>query len=267
MNSITLDLVMNYAIQVVIGLIIFFIGKKIARIITDIIIKGLNKTPNFDKTLGKFLSSVIYGILLVVVALAALSQMGIQTTSFIAVLGAVGLAIGLAFKDTLSNISSGIMIILFQPIKIDEFVEAGGVSGIVEEINIFHTFMKTPDNKMIILGNASIINGNIINYSRKATRRVDMVFSISYSDNIKLAKDSILEIVNADARVLKEPDLPFVAVKELAASSINLVVRVWVKSEDYWNVNFDTIENVKLKFDAVGITIPFPQVEMNTKGH
>jgi len=267
MNSITLDLVMNYAIQVVIGLIIFFIGKKIARIITDIVIKGLNKTPNFDKTLGKFLSSVIYGILLVVVALAALSQMGIQTTSFIAVLGAVGLAIGLAFKDTLSNISSGIMIILFQPIKIDEFVEAGGVAGIVEEINIFHTFMKTPDNKMIILGNASIINGNIINYSRKATRRVDMVFGISYSDNIKLAKECILGVVNADERVLKEPDLPFVAVKELAESSVNLVVRVWVKSEDYWNVNFDTIEKVKLKFDEVGITIPFPQVEMNTRGH
>lgn len=265
--DVTIDLVMGYGLKIIIGVIIFYVGKKLARVVTDIIIKGLNKTPSFDKTLGKFLSSVIYGILLVVVALAALAQIGVQTTSFIAILGAVGLAIGLAFKDTLSNISSGIMIILFQPIKIDEFVEAGGVAGIVEEINIFHTFMKTPDNKMIILGNASIINGNIINYSRKATRRVDMVFGISYSDNIKLAKDSILEVVNADSRVLKEPELPFVAVKELAESSVNLVVRVWVKSEDYWNVNFDTIENVKLKFNEVGITIPFPQVEMNTKGH
>lgn len=265
--DITMDVVMGYGLKILIGIIIFYVGKKLARVVTDIIIKGLNKTPNFDKTLGKFLSSVIYGILLVVVALAALAQIGVQTTSFIAILGAVGLAIGLAFKDTLSNISSGIMIILFQPIKIDEFVEAGGVAGIVEEINIFHTFMKTPDNKMIILGNASIINGNIINYSRKATRRVDMVFGISYSDNIQLAKDSILEVVSADSRVLKEPELPFVAVKELAESSINLVVRVWVKSEDYWNVNFDTIEKVKLKFDQVGITIPFPQVEMNTKGH
>jgi small conductance mechanosensitive channel len=265
--DLTMDVVMGYGLKILIGVIIFYVGKKLARVVTDIIIKGLNKTPNFDKTLGKFLSSVIYGILLVVVALAALAQIGVQTTSFIAILGAVGLAIGLAFKDTLSNISSGIMIILFQPIKIDEFVEAGGVAGIVEEINIFHTFMKTPDNKMIILGNASIINGNIINYSRKATRRVDMVFGISYSDNIKLAKEAILEVVNNDERILKEPDLPFVAVKELADSSINLVVRVWVKSEDYWNVNFDTIENVKLKFDEVGITIPFPQVEMNTKGH
>jgi small conductance mechanosensitive channel len=264
---VSLDLVMNYALQIIIGIVIFYVGRKIARLMTDVVIKGLNKTPNFDKTLGKFLSSVIYGILLVVVALAALSQMGIQTTSFIALLGAIGLAIGLAFKDTLSNISSGIMIILFQPIKIDEFVEVAGVAGIVEEINIFHTFMKTPDNKMIILGNASIINGNIINYSRKATRRVDLVFSISYNDNIKLAKESILEIANADARVLQEPDVPFVAVKELADSSINLVVRIWVKSEDYWDVNFDTIENVKLKFDEAGITIPFPQVEMNTKGH
>jgi small conductance mechanosensitive channel len=265
--SITLDLVMSYAVQVALGLAIFFIGKKVAKIVSELFIKGFEKTPNYDKTLGKFLSSVLYGILLVVISLAALSQIGIQTTSFIAVLGAVGLAIGLAFKDTLSNISSGIMIILFRPIKIDEFVEVAGVAGIVEEINIFHTFMKTPDNKMIILGNASIINGNIINYSRKATRRVDMVFGISYGDNIKLAKDSILEVLNTDERILKEPDLPFVAVKELADSSINLVVRVWVKSEEYWNVNFDTIENVKLKFDEVGITIPFPQVEMNTKGH
>lgn len=265
--NITMDLIVQYSIQVLIALVIFYVGKKIAKIITEVIVKGLNKTPNFDKTLGKFLSSVIYGILLIVVGLAALSQMGIQTTSFIAVLGAVGLAIGLAFKDSLSNISSGIMIILFQPIKIDEFVEAGGVSGIVEEINIFHTVMKTPDNKMIILGNASIINGNIINYSRKETRRVDMVFSISYSDNIQLAKEAILDVVNNDSRVLKEPDAPFVAVKELADSSINLITRVWVKSDDYWGVNFDTIEKVKLKFDEVKITIPFPQVEMNTKGH
>ena len=264
MENITLDLVISYGIKILIGIAIFYVGKKLARVLTDIIIKGLSKTPNFDKTLGAFLSSVIYGVLLVVVALAALAQIGIQTTSFIAILGAVGLAIGLAFKDTLSNISSGIMIILFQPIKIDEFVEAGGVSGIVEEINIFHTFMRTPDNKLIILGNASIINGNIINYSRKETRRVDMVFGISYSDNIKLAKDSILEVVNSDPRVLKEPELPFVAVKELADSSVNLVVRVWVKVDDYWGVNFDTIEKVKLKFDEVGITIPFPQVEMNT---
>ncbi|MCI0500968.1 MAG: mechanosensitive ion channel [Epsilonproteobacteria bacterium] len=263
----TIDVMIGYGLKILIGVIIFYAGKKLARVVTNIIIKGLSKTPNFDKTLGKFLSSVIYGILLIVIALTALAQIGIQTTSFIAILGAVGLAIGLAFKDTLSNISSGIMIILFQPIKIDEFVEAGGVSGIVEEINIFHTFMKTPDNKMIILGNSSVINGNIINYSRKATRRVDMIFSISYNDNIQLAKDSILEVVNDDSRVLKEPDLPFVAVKELAESSINLVVRVWVKSEDYWNVNFDTIEKVKLRFDQVGITIPFPQVEMNTKGH
>ncbi len=265
--NITMEMVTQYTIQILIGLVIFYVGKKIARIITDIIIKGLDKTPNFDKTLGKFFSSVIYGILLIVVALAALAQMGVQTTSFIAVLGAVGLAIGLAFKDSLSNISSGIMIILFQPIRIDEFVEAAGVSGIVEEINIFHTVMKTPDNKMIILGNSSIINSNIINYSRKETRRVDFVFGISYSDNIQVAKDTILEVLNSDERVLLEPDLPFVAVKELADSSINLVARVWVKSDDYWKVNFDMIEKVKIRFDQVGITIPFPQVEMNTKAH
>jgi len=254
---VSLDVVMNYALQITLGLVIFVIGKSIAKIITRMLIKGLEQAPNYDKTLGKFLSSVINGILLIVVGLAALSQMGVQTTSFIALLGAVGLAIGLAFKNSLSNISSGVMIIFFQPIKIDEFVEISGVSGIIEEINIFHTVMRTLDNKMIILGNTSIINGNIINYSRKKTRRVDMIFRISYSDNIQLAKETILEIVNNDLRVLKEPDLPFVAVKELADSSINLVVRVWVKSDDYWGVNFDTIEKVKLKFDEVKITIPF----------
>jgi len=198
--------------------------------------------------------------LLVIVALASLSQIGIETTSFIAVLGAVGLAIGLAFQSTLSNISAGIMIILFQPIKIDEFVEVGGVSGTVEEINIFHTFMKTGDNKMIILGNASIISGKIINYSRKPTRRVDMVFEINYNNNIKLVKEAILEVLNDDSRILFEPELPFVAVKELGESSITLMVRVWVKSENYWGVNFQTIEKVKNKFDEIGLHISCPQI-------
>lgn len=255
MGNITFDLIISHSVQIAIGVLIFYIGKKLARIFTDIIIKGLSKTPDFDKTLGKFLSSVIYGLLLVIVALASLSQMGIETTSFIAVLGAVGLAIGLAFQSTLSNISAGIMIILFQPIKIDEFVEVGGVSGTVEEINIFHTFMKTGDNKMIILGNASIISGKIINYSRKPTRRVDINFNLPYDTNIKLAKDTILEIIKDDLRVLNEPDLPFVAVQELGETTINLVVRVWVKKEDYWGVHFDTIEKVKTKFDEFGKVI------------
>jgi small conductance mechanosensitive channel len=256
MDNINWDLISNYSVQVIIGILIFYVGRKFARVMTDVIIKGLNKTPDFDKTLGKFLSSVIYGILLIVVILAALSQIGIQTTSFIAILGAIGLTIGLAFKDSLANISSGIMIIIFQPIKIDEYVEVGGVAGTVEEINIFHTFLKTGDNKMIILGNASIINGNIINYSRKQTRRVEMTFSISYKDNIKDAKDAILDVVKNDTRVLNEPELPFVAVKELGLNSIILIARIWVKSEDYWGVNFETLEKVKNKFDEIGIKIP-----------
>jgi len=251
-----------FLMKVAIALAIFFIGKKVARWITDFSLQNLKKSGQIDETLEKFLSSVIYGILLVVVTLAALGQLGVETTSFIAILGAVGLAVGLAFQSTLSNISAGVMIIIFKPIKVGEFVEAGGASGVVEEINIFNTLMKTGDNKVIIVSNSNIIGGNITNYSRKDTRRVDNVFGIGYDDDLKLAKEILLEILNSDERVLKEP-APFVAVSELADSSVNFLTRAWVKSEDYWGVKFDTIEKVKLTFDEKNISIPYPQMDIH----
>lgn len=251
-----------FILKVIIALAIFFIGKKAARWLTDFSLKSLNKTGQIDKTLETFLSSVIYGILLVVVSLSALGQLGVETTSFIAILGAIGLAVGLAFQSTLSNISAGVMIIIFRPIKVGEFVEAGGATGTVEEINIFNTMMKTGDNKVIIVANSRVIGGNITNYSRKDTRRVDTVFGIGYDDDLKLAKETLLEILHSDERVLKDPE-PFVAVSELADSSVNFVTRAWVKSEDYWGVKFDTIEKVKLTFDEKNISIPYPQMDIH----
>jgi len=256
------DMLIGWGIKIVIALAIFIIGKRVARWLTDFSLKSLSKSGKIDATLEKFLSSVIYGVLLVVVVLAALGQLGIETTSFIAILGAVGLAVGLAFQSTLSNISAGVMIIIFKPIKIGEFVEAGGTSGIIEEINIFNTMMKTGDNKVIIVANSNIIGGNITNYSRKDTRRVDTVFGIGYEDDLKLAKETLIEILNNNERILKDPE-PFVAVSELADSSVNFVTRAWVKSEDYWGVKFDTIEKVKLIFDEKNISIPYPQMDIH----
>jgi small conductance mechanosensitive channel len=256
------EMIISYGGQIVLALLIFFIGKKAARWITDFTVKSLGKSGQIDKTLESFLSSVIYGVLLVLVGLSALGQLGVETTSFIAILGAVGLAVGLAFKDTLSNISAGVMIIIFRPVKIGEFVEAGGATGTVEEVNIFNTMIKTGDNKLIIVANSRVIGGNIINYSRKETRRVDHVFGIGYDDDLKLAKDTLLEILKSDERILKDPE-PFVAVSELGDSSVNFVTRAWVKSADYWGVHFDTIEKVKLEFDEKNISIPYPQMDIH----
>jgi small conductance mechanosensitive channel len=255
---------MEYAINIAVAIAIFIVGKIAAKWFTKFIIKALEKSNNVDETLTKFLSSVLYGIMIVVVALAALSQAGVQTTSFIAILGAVGLAIGLAFKDTLSSISAGVMLMIFRPIKVGEYVEAGGTAGTIEEINIFNTILKTPDNKMIIVANANVIGSNIINYSRKETRRVDITFGIGYDDDLKKAKVLLENILSEDERILMDPK-PFVAVSELADNSVNFVTRSWVKSGDYWGVYFDTIEKVKLAFDENGISIPYPQMDIHTK--
>ena len=257
-----MDFIIQYGIQILIALAIFIIGKKVANILQGFLIKTLEKS-NTDETLTSFLGNVSYGLMLVVVVLAALSRLGVDTTSFIAILGAAGLAIGLAFSSALSNIGAGVMIIFFKPFKIGDFIEAGGTVGVVEDINVFNTILKTGDNKVIIAGNSNMISGNITNYSVKDTRRVDFVFGIGYDDDLKLAKQTLEEIVSADERVLQDP-APFVAVKELADSSVNFVVRAWVKSGDYWGVNFDTIEKVKLTFDEKGISIPYPQMDVHT---
>ena len=252
-----------YGLKIIGSLLILFIGKKVAKILTKLFVKMMSKS-NIDVTLAKFLDDVIYGLLIVVVVLAALNNLGVNTTSFVAVLGAAGLAVGLAFKDTFSNIGAGVLIIVFRPFKVGDFVEAGGESGSVEEISLFSVLMKTGDNKQIIIPNSRIIGNNITNFSAKETRRVDFVFGIGYDDDLKLAKATLEEIISADERVLQDPAI-LVAVSELADSSVNFTVRAWVKREDYWGVYFDTLEKVKLTFDAKNISIPYPQMDIHSQ--
>ena len=250
-----------YGFRLVGAILIFYIGKIIARFLTNLIKKAMRKA-NLDETITKFGGNVIYGGLMLFIILAALSKLGINTNSFIAVLGAAGLAVGLAFQGTLSNVGAGVLLVFFRPFNVGDFINAAGESGAVEEINLFSTLLKTGDNKQIIIPNSAIIGGNITNFSKKETRRVDFVFGIGYDDDLKLAKTTLEEIINADERVLEDP-AAFVAVSELADSSVNFVVRAWVKSGDYWGVKFDTIEKVKLTFDEKNISIPYPQMDVH----
>ncbi len=250
-----------YGLKLIAAVLIFYIGRIVAKILTNFSKKAMRKA-NLDETIIKFGGNVIYGGLMVFIILAALSKLGINTNSFIAILGAAGLAVGLAFQGTLSNLGAGVLLVFFRPFNVGDFINGAGESGVVEEINLFSTLLKTGDNKQIIIPNSSIIGGNITNFSAKETRRVDFVFGIGYDDDLKLAKTTLEEIINADDRVLKEP-AAFVAVSELADSSVNFVVRAWAKSEDYWGVHFDTIEKVKLSFDEKNISIPYPQMDVH----
>ena len=200
------------------------------------------------------------------VIIAALGMLGIQTTSFIAVLGAAGLAVGLALQGSLSNFAAGVLMIIFRPFKVGDFIEGAGTAGVVEEIQIFTTQLRTPDNKTIIIPNAKLTADNIVNFSAKGTRRADMVFGIGYDDDIDKARNIISEILSNEARILKDPP-PQVAVSELADSCVNFVVRPWVDADDYWGVVFDVTEAVKKRFDAEGVNIPFPQRDVHLYEH
>jgi small conductance mechanosensitive channel len=216
-----------------------------------------------DEILINFVTSILNTILLLFIIIAALNQLGVDTTSLIALLGAAGLAVGLALQGSLQNFAAGVMLIIFRPFKAGDFVEAGGTSGVVENINIFSSVFRTADNREVIVPNGAIYGGTITNFSARNTRRIDMVFGIGYGDDIRKAKDVIQEILNNDTRILKEP-APLIAVGELADSSVNFNVRPWVKSGDYWDVKYDLIEGIKLAFDAKGISIPYPQMDVHT---
>lgn len=250
--------IVPWMLKIGVALTIFIIGQIIAKIISGVISKLLSHTK-LDKILVDFLSSVVRALLLVVVIVAALDKLGVNTNSLIAMLGAAGLAIGLALQSSLQNFAAGFMLLIFRPFKAGDFVETAGTSGIIDSIGIFSTKLYTGDNKEVIIPNGSIYSSNIINYSSRKTRRIDMIFSVSYSDDIRLAKDIILKVISEEERVLKDP-APDVAVGELAASSVNFVVRPWVKAEDYWAVKFALNEKIKLAFDDNSITIPFPTV-------
>lgn len=253
-----------YGPSVIAAVAILVIGRIVVGMLTRVV-RRLMKRANVDPILTSFVASLTKIGLMTFVFIAALNSLGVQTTSFVAIIGAAGLAIGFALQGSLANFASGVMLIIFRPFKAGDYVEAGGTSGSVEAIRIFNTTLKTPDNKEVIIPNSSITSANIINYSAKETRRIDLVFGIGYDDDLKKAKQILTGLVNADERILKDP-APTVAVLELADSSVNFAVRPWVKSGDYWDVYFDLVEKVKLTFDEQGISIPFPQrdVHMHT---
>jgi len=253
--------IVQYGISFIAAILIFVIGKWAARFISRITEKLLVK-GNVEKTLVNFIKNIAYVLIMIFVVIAALNKLGVQTTSFIAIIGAAGLAVGLALQGSLANFAAGVLLILFRPFKVGDFIQAGGEMGTVAAVQIFNTVLNHFDNRRIILPNAQITNSAITNFSAIDKRRVDLVFGISYKDNIKTAKDVLMSVVNSDSRILKDP-APVVAVSELGDSSVNLVCRPWVKPGDYWGVYFDTLENGKLELEKAGITIPFPQQDVH----
>jgi small conductance mechanosensitive channel len=253
--------IVPWGINLILSLAIFVIGRWVARLLMKLVKKLLTKT-RMDEILINFIVSISNSILLLFIIIAALDQLGVDTTSLIALLGAAGLAVGLALQNSLQNFAAGVMLIIFRPFKNGDFIEAGGTSGVVESISIFSTIMRTGDNREVVVPNGSIYNGTITNFSARETRRIDMVFGIGYDDDIKKAKEILRDILASDERVLKEPE-PLVAVAELADSSVNFNVRPWVSSGDYWTVRFDLTERIKLAFDEQGISIPYPQMDVH----
>jgi small conductance mechanosensitive channel len=253
--------IVPWGINLILSLAIFVIGRWVARLLMKLVKKLLTKT-RMDEILINFIVSISNSILLLFIIIAALDQLGVDTTSLIALLGAAGLAVGLALQNSLQNFAAGVMLIIFRPFKNGDFIEAGGTSGVVESISIFSTIMRTGDNREVVVPNGSIYNGTITNFSARETRRIDMVFGIGYDDDIKKAKEILRDILASDERVLKEPE-PLVAVAELADSSVNFNVRPWVSSGDYWAVRFDLTERIKLAFDEQGISIPYPQMDVH----
>jgi small conductance mechanosensitive channel len=258
----------DFAINVAIALAIFYVGK----MLISLVVRGLHKVmqrQEVDKTLETFVCNLVRMVLLVVVVIAAIGQIGIETTSFIAIFGAAGLAVGLALQGSLSNFAAGVLIVLFRPYRVGDFIEAAGISGSVEQVQILTTVLKTGDNKQIIVPNGQIMDSIITNYSANDTRRVDMVVGVSYDDDLDKVRDTIKELIAAEERILEEPACT-IAVSALADSSVNFVVRPWVKTSDYWGVMFDLTEAIKKRFDKEGITFPFPQQDVHlhtVKGH
>lgn len=252
------EIAIGYSVSILIAVLIFFIGKWISKNIVKLLGRALRKVGGVDETLVKFLENIVYYTLLTVVIIAALNKLGIATTSFLAILGAAGLAVGLALKDSLGNFASGVMIVLFKPFKAGDSVVAGGVSGTVTEVTIFNTVFLTADNQKIIVPNSSITSGSITNVNANNTRRVDIVVAISYEDNIKNAKDVLTNIINSNPKVLKDKGVG-IAVTDLAVDSVKLGVNVWAKSSDCGSLKAELLEEIKTKFDEVGITIPYPK--------
>ncbi|NOI25895.1 small-conductance mechanosensitive channel MscS [Vibrio mediterranei] len=255
------DLLVQYGVNIISAILILFIGNIVVKAVANSVSKLLHK-KKMDKAVVEFIHGIVRYTLFVIVLIAALSRIGVQTASVVAVIGAAGLAIGLALQGSLSNFAAGVLIVGFRPFKSGDYVEIGGVAGSVDSIQIFQTILTTPDNKMVVVPNASVIGSPITNYSRHATRRIDHVIGVSYGAELKKTQEVIRRTLEADERILKEPGTT-IGVVALADSSVNFVVRPWVRTEQYWDVYFDSLQAIKEALDAEGIEIPFPQMDVH----
>jgi len=254
-------LIVDYGSSLLYAVIVLIIGLWIAKVITNSMKKAMLKSK-MDDSLVPFLGSLLGTILKVMVVISALGMLGIEMTSFIAILGAAGLAVGMALSGTLQNFAGGVMLLIFKPFKVGDFITAQGHSGVVKEIQIFNTIMNTPDNKIIIIPNGGLSTGSMTNFSAMDTRRVDWSFGIAYGDDVNKAEEVLMKLISADKRILKDP-APFIALGALADSSVNITVRVWVNAADYWGVFFDMNKSVYNTFGNEGLNFPFPQMDVH----
>jgi len=251
----------EFGLRILAAIAIFIIGRWAAKITRNLVKRAI-KRSDADPTIVSFVGNMSYVAVLAFATIAALSKLGVQTASFIAVLGTAGLAIGLALQGSLSNFAAGFLLLIFRPFKAGDYIEGGGTSGIVKEIQIFTTVLMTPDNRKVIVPNSKILGDNITNVTSEETRRIDFVFGVGYNDDLDKVKQVILDVLTQEKRLLTDPE-PSIGVLELADSSVNLAVRPWVKGDDYWDVYFDVMEAMKKRFDAEGINIPFPQQDVH----
>lgn len=257
-----IELMLTYGPKLIGAILVFIIG----RIIIKVIVKSFERIlakKDVDPSLRPFLKGIVGALLKVMLVISVLGMLGIEMTSFVAILGAAGLAVGMALSGTLQNFAGGVMILIFKPFKNGDLIEAQGHTGVVNEIQIFNTILKTPDNKTIIIPNGGLSTSSMVNYSSEEFRRVDWTFGIGYGDKTESAKEVLVHLMNEDSRILKTPAEPFVAVSELGDSSVNFAVRAWVKAEDYWGVFFDMNEKVYNTFDKEGLNIPYPQMDVH----
>lgn len=257
------ELIMTYGLKVIFAIIIFLVGKYFSNLVKKLTTKMLNNRK-VDPTVTSFVANLAWAVVFVFTVIATLGQIGVQTASLVAVIGAAGLAVGLALQGSLSNFAAGVLMVLFRPCRVGDYIEAAGIAGTVDEITIFSTKLRTPDNKVIFAPNSAIMNGTITNYSAMDTRRVDMVIGVAYDADIKLTKKVLTDILDNNQYVLKDPAYT-VALSELGASSINFVVRPWVKGADFWAAKFELTEQIKNALDANNIGIPYPQMDIHVK--
>lgn len=263
-NQLT-ELLSSFGISFFIALCILIIGRQAIKIIIKIISSALERS-NTEDTVRIFVTNLLNTLLMIVVFIAAINQLGIQTTSIIAVLGAAGLAIGLALQGSLSNFAAGILIVIYRPYKVGDYIQADNHLGTVDDIQIFSTVLRTPDNKIVVVPNGSIMNGSIVNFSHQKERRIDIVIGCSYDDDIDKVKEVLADVLSKDERILKEPK-PRIALSELADSSVNFIVRPWVKNSEYLDVLYSLLEEIKKRFDQEGISIPYPQSDVHIHNH